>query len=127
MPHNGSVRDGKKPVVQKSTAQKPVSAFSSSSSSGGEEQNDPTTSKTREEPASRKSQRLPEDLNFHFGSSTFNSDRSSGSSNEGTQARGNTPPKSGQIKGSPDNSPRTRANDHKSALDNLEGRKPEKG
>lgn len=94
MANNDSVKkEGKKPAVQKSlkkksTAQKPVSAFSSSSSEGEEEDN-PTTS--------RKAQNLPGDMRFRPGSSAFNSSCSGGSSNGGTQARSNTPPSSGKT------------------------------
>ncbi|CCD46487.1 hypothetical protein ACHAPF_007526 [Botrytis cinerea] len=123
MANNDSVKkEGKKPAVQKSlkkksTAQKPVSAFSSSSSEGEEEDN-PTTS--------RKAQNLPGDMRFRPGSSAFNSSCSGGSSNGGTQARSNTPPSSGQIKGSPDNSPRTKEKHRNAALDSLHGKKPKK-
>ncbi|KAM0139647.1 hypothetical protein ACHAO1_002706 [Botrytis cinerea] len=122
MANNDSVKkEGKKPAVQKSTkkkstAQKPVSAFSSSSSEGEEEDN-PTTS--------RKAQNLPGDMRFRPGSSAFNSS-CSGGSNGGTQARSNTPPSSGPIKRSPSNSPRTKEKHRNDALNSLDGKKSKK-
>ncbi|KAK6613221.1 hypothetical protein H4I95_01565 [Botrytis cinerea] len=84
----------------------------------GEEESIPTTS--------RKAQNLPGDMKFRPGSSAFNSSCSGGSSNGGTQPRNNTPPSSGQIKGSPDNSPRTKEKHRNAALDSLNGKKPKK-
>ncbi|KAM0140878.1 hypothetical protein ACHAP3_002560 [Botrytis cinerea] len=121
MANNDSVKkDGKKPAVQKpskkkSTAQKPVSAFSSSSSDGEEENN----------PTSQNAQNLPGDRRFRPGSSAFNSS-CSGGSNRGTQAGSDTPPSSGPIKRSPSNSPRTKEKHRNDALDSLNGKKSKK-